>query len=88
MFLRAAPRAAGLGPDDGEQLTVGTTLVMVEGLLSGDVDAAVLNAPFDLALRRECFSPLQNAAAGRECSTAPAMPSERSGTEGPETDAR
>jgi NitT/TauT family transport system substrate-binding protein len=64
MVFRAALRAAGLGPDDYQQRSVGTTPVMVEALRRGEVDAAMLTAPFDLALIHEGFRPLQNAADG------------------------
>ncbi len=60
IVLRAALQDAGLAPGDYEQVAIGATPAMAEALREGRVDAAMLTAPFDLALIREGFSALLN----------------------------
>jgi NitT/TauT family transport system substrate-binding protein len=60
MVLRALLRRAGLEPDDYRQVEVGTTPAMADALRRNEVDAAMLTAPFDLALLREGFVSLAN----------------------------
>lgn len=60
MVLRAVLRRAGLGAGDYRQVVVGSTPAMAEALRRGEVDAAMLTAPFDLELAREGFALLAN----------------------------
>jgi ABC-type nitrate/sulfonate/bicarbonate transport system substrate-binding protein len=60
IVLRAALRTAGLEVGDYQQVVAGSTPDMVEALRTGQVDAAMLTAPYDLALLDEGFESLCN----------------------------
>jgi ABC-type nitrate/sulfonate/bicarbonate transport system substrate-binding protein len=60
IVLRAALRTVGLEVEDYEQVVAGSTPDMVEALRTGQVDAAMLTAPYDLALLNQGFRSLCN----------------------------
>ena len=58
MVLRAVLRSAGLEEQDYEPVTLGATPEMAAALVAGQVDAAMLTAPFDLQLLAQGFNAL------------------------------
>lgn len=62
MVMRGALRRVGLGLDAYEQVSVGSTPAMAQALRDGEVDAAMLTAPFDQHLLRDGFTGLLDVA--------------------------